>query len=134
MFRNGLQPMHILVLVVVILLVFGASRLPDIASSIGKSLKVFKKEVRELREDDDAPSGRADQDPGAHGGTGDGGIDDRGRAPGGEGDGGRSPRGGAPDPRPAGSDDDRAPDDHASSRPPSTHAPGRQQPPSGSAG
>ncbi|MGO1173897.1 MAG: twin-arginine translocase TatA/TatE family subunit [Actinomycetaceae bacterium] len=58
MFRNGLQPMHIIVLVVVILLVFGASRLPDIASSIGKSLKVFKKEVRELR-DDDPGSGAA---------------------------------------------------------------------------
>ncbi|MGO1835492.1 MAG: twin-arginine translocase TatA/TatE family subunit, partial [Actinomycetaceae bacterium] len=56
MFRNGLQPTHIIVLVVVILLVFGFSRLPDIASSIGKAMKVFKKEVKELREDDDAPT------------------------------------------------------------------------------
>jgi sec-independent protein translocase protein TatA len=56
MFRNGLQPTHIILLVVVILLVFGFSRLPDIASSIGKAMKVFKKEVKELREDDDAPT------------------------------------------------------------------------------
>ncbi|MGC5627265.1 twin-arginine translocase TatA/TatE family subunit [Georgenia sp. Z1344] len=68
MFRNGLQPMHILVLVVVILLVFGASRLPDIAASIGKSLKVFKKEVRELREDDDTPTGSGQNGSGQNGG------------------------------------------------------------------
>jgi sec-independent protein translocase protein TatA len=53
MFRNGLQPMHIIILLLVIILVFGASKLPDIASNIGKSLKVFKKEVKELRDDDD---------------------------------------------------------------------------------
>ena len=37
------QAWHIIVLVIVILLVFGSAKLPDIASSIGKSLKVFKK-------------------------------------------------------------------------------------------
>ena len=39
------QAWHIIVLVIVILLVFGSAKLPDIASSIGKSLKVFKKEM-----------------------------------------------------------------------------------------
>ncbi|WP_448072252.1 twin-arginine translocase TatA/TatE family subunit [Georgenia yuyongxinii] len=53
MFRNGLQPMHIFILLIVILLIFGASKFPDIAKSIGQSLKVFKKEVRELRDDVD---------------------------------------------------------------------------------
>lgn len=53
MFRNGLQPSHIIILLLVIILIFGASKLPDIASNIGKSLKVFKKEVKELRDDDD---------------------------------------------------------------------------------
>lgn len=38
---------------IVILLVFGSAKLPDIASSIGKSLKVFKKEITELKEDTD---------------------------------------------------------------------------------
>ncbi|MFD1505184.1 twin-arginine translocase TatA/TatE family subunit [Georgenia yuyongxinii] len=56
MFRNGLQPTHIIILLLVILLIFGASKLPDIAKSIGQSLKVFKKEVKELREDDDGAS------------------------------------------------------------------------------
>ncbi len=46
------QAWHIIVLIVVILLVFGAPRLPEIASSIGKSLKIFKREIRELNEDE----------------------------------------------------------------------------------
>lgn len=44
----------ILVLVVVVLLLFGARRLPDVAASVGKSLKIFKKEIKDLT-DDDAP-------------------------------------------------------------------------------
>lgn len=47
-----IKPIHIVVLVLVILLVFGAKKLPEIAGSVGKSMKVFKKEVKELREDD----------------------------------------------------------------------------------
>ncbi len=47
-----LQPWHVIVLVVVILLVFGANRLPDIARSVGQSLKVFKKEMKDLTDDD----------------------------------------------------------------------------------
>lgn len=46
----------IVVLIIVVILLFGASKLPEVAGSIGKSLKVFKKEVKELREDDDTPS------------------------------------------------------------------------------
>lgn len=50
---------QIVVLLIVVLLIFGSAKLPEIASSIGKSLKVFKKEVTELR--DDSPT---DPDPG----------------------------------------------------------------------
>lgn len=56
MFRNGLQPAHIVLLVVVILLVFGASRLPDIARSLGKSAKVLKEEIKDLRDEPTPPS------------------------------------------------------------------------------
>lgn len=48
-----LKPAHIILLILIILLVFGAKRLPEIAGSVGKSMKVFKKEVKELQEDDD---------------------------------------------------------------------------------
>lgn len=50
-----IQPAHILLLVLVIILVFGANRLPDLARSVGQSLKIFKKEIKELG-DDDKPS------------------------------------------------------------------------------
>ena len=46
---------QILIVVLIIVLIFGAKRLPDLASSVGKSLKIFKKEVSELREDEDTP-------------------------------------------------------------------------------
>lgn len=52
----NLKPMEILLIVLVVLLLFGARRLPDLARSIGKSLKIFKSEVRDLR-DDDRPVG-----------------------------------------------------------------------------
>ena len=46
-----IQFWHIIVLLLVVLLLFGSSRLPDLARSVGKSMKIFKAEVRELRED-----------------------------------------------------------------------------------
>ncbi|MFE7408208.1 Sec-independent protein translocase subunit TatA [Isoptericola sp. NPDC057559] len=46
-----LKPWHIIVLVIVILLLFGARRLPDLARSVGQSLKIFKSEVKDLTDD-----------------------------------------------------------------------------------
>lgn len=52
-----IKPWHILVVLIVLLIIFGASKLPDIAKSFGQSAKVLKKELRELQEDDgSAPS------------------------------------------------------------------------------
>jgi sec-independent protein translocase protein TatA len=52
-FRN---PAVIITLILLVVVLFGARRLPDVAKSVGTSLKIFKKEVRELRDDDeDAP-------------------------------------------------------------------------------
>lgn len=45
------QIWHFVVLIVVLIVVFGAAKLPDIAKSIGQSAKVFKKEMKELTED-----------------------------------------------------------------------------------
>ena len=53
---GGLKPVHLLVLLVVILLLFGAKKLPEIAGSVGKSAKVFKKEIKELRDEDEPTS------------------------------------------------------------------------------
>nr|NLD40971.1 Sec-independent protein translocase subunit TatA [Actinomycetales bacterium] len=51
-----LSAWQIIILVVIVLVIFGSARLPQVAESLGKSLKIFKREVKELREDDAAPS------------------------------------------------------------------------------
>ncbi|QQM68225.1 Sec-independent protein translocase subunit TatA [Actinomyces weissii] len=56
---GAMKPWHWIVVLVVVLLVFGGNKLPELAGSIGKSMKVFKKEVKELREDEDAPAAQA---------------------------------------------------------------------------
>lgn len=47
---NALQPWHLIILVLVVVLLFGAKRLPDAARSIGKSMKIFKAETKDMRE------------------------------------------------------------------------------------
>jgi TatA/E family protein of Tat protein translocase len=45
------EPTHILLVLVVIILLFGAKRLPDSARSLGKSLKIFKSEMKDMKDD-----------------------------------------------------------------------------------
>ncbi|MDP9807042.1 sec-independent protein translocase protein TatA [Trueperella bonasi] len=47
-----IKPWHIIVLIVVIIIVFGSAKLPEITRSIGQSAKIMKKELRELQDDD----------------------------------------------------------------------------------
>ena len=49
---GALKPWHIIVLVVVLILLFGAKRLPDAARSLGRSLRIIKAETRGLADDD----------------------------------------------------------------------------------
>ena len=55
MFRQLGAPEIILILGVLVLL-FGAKRLPDAARSLGRSMRIFKSEVKEMRTDDDRSS------------------------------------------------------------------------------
>jgi sec-independent protein translocase protein TatA len=52
-FRNLLDGPHLLVILVVILLLFGGKKLPEAARGLGRSMRIFKSEVKEMREDDD---------------------------------------------------------------------------------
>ena len=47
-----LKPWHIAVLVVVLILLFGAKRLPDAARSLGRSMRILKAETKGLADDD----------------------------------------------------------------------------------
>jgi sec-independent protein translocase protein TatA len=48
-----LSPWHLLILAGVFVLLFGAKRLPDGARSLGRSLRIFKTEVKGLHDDDE---------------------------------------------------------------------------------
>ena len=49
---GGLRPWHVIVVVVVLVLLFGAKRLPDAARSLGRSMRILKAETKGLAEDD----------------------------------------------------------------------------------
>ena len=55
----GLTGWHLLIILAVILLLFGAPKLPGLAKSIGQSMRIFKGEVDELKKD--GKDGKADQ-------------------------------------------------------------------------
>lgn len=57
------HPWVIPVLLLAIVLLFGSSKLPDLARNLGKSLKIVKKEVRDLRSEDDAAAPQAPTAP-----------------------------------------------------------------------
>ncbi|WP_158864198.1 Sec-independent protein translocase subunit TatA [Leifsonia sp. AG29] len=47
----GLTGWHLLIILAVILLLFGAPKLPALAKSIGQSMRIFKGEVEEMKKD-----------------------------------------------------------------------------------
>ncbi|MGO1165906.1 MAG: Sec-independent protein translocase subunit TatA [Janibacter sp.] len=49
---SGIGAPEIIIVALVILLLFGFKKLPDAARSIGKSARVFKSEVSEMKEED----------------------------------------------------------------------------------
>ncbi|HVW43282.1 MAG TPA: Sec-independent protein translocase subunit TatA [Amycolatopsis sp.] len=56
MFTNGFGPWHILIIVLIVVLLFGAKRLPDAARSVGKSMKIFRAETRSMRDEEEKPA------------------------------------------------------------------------------
>ena len=53
---GALRGWHIVVLLIVVLVLFGAPRLPELARSLGKSLRILKEETKALTSDEE-PSG-----------------------------------------------------------------------------
>ncbi|MEV0167287.1 Sec-independent protein translocase subunit TatA [Nonomuraea fuscirosea] len=44
---------ELLIILLVLVLLFGAKKLPDMARGVGRSLRIFKAETAKLRDDDD---------------------------------------------------------------------------------
>lgn len=49
----GLGPTELMIIFAVIILLFGASKLPELARGSGRALRIFKAETKGLNDDDD---------------------------------------------------------------------------------
>jgi sec-independent protein translocase protein TatA len=47
MFEGLLQPMHLIIILIIVLIIFGPGKLPELGSSIGKAIRGFKKAMNE---------------------------------------------------------------------------------------
>jgi len=56
-----LSPWHLLILAAVVLVLFGAKRLPDSARSLGRAMRIFKSETRALQDGEEAAPGQPAQ-------------------------------------------------------------------------
>jgi sec-independent protein translocase protein TatA len=63
-FGNTFGLPHLILILVIILLLFGAPKLPGLARSLGQSMKIFRAEIKDPNkvDDDAAASSAADTD------------------------------------------------------------------------
>ncbi|HET6490441.1 MAG TPA: twin-arginine translocase TatA/TatE family subunit [Syntrophales bacterium] len=47
MFQGLFQPMHLLVILILALVIFGPGKLPELGNSLGKAIRGFKKSMEE---------------------------------------------------------------------------------------
>ena len=47
MFEGLMQPMHLIVILVIVLIIFGPGKLPEVGNSIGKAIRGFKQAMNE---------------------------------------------------------------------------------------
>jgi sec-independent protein translocase protein TatA len=57
----GLGTQELVIILVIVLVLFGANRLPDLARSLGSSMKEFKKGVNDGKVDD-TPAARKEEE------------------------------------------------------------------------
>ena len=57
------RPAVLIVLIILVILLFGAKRLPDLSRSVGRSLRIFKAETEGLRGDHDEAEGNSPISP-----------------------------------------------------------------------
>ncbi|MFT4124361.1 MAG: Sec-independent protein translocase subunit TatA [Microbacteriaceae bacterium] len=53
MFGNTFGWPHLLAILVIVVLLFGATRLPTLARSVGQSMRIFRSEMKQKDEDPD---------------------------------------------------------------------------------
>jgi sec-independent protein translocase protein TatA len=58
----GLGYQELLIILVIVLILFGANRLPELARSLGSSVKEFKKGVNEAQKDDTVTAAKKEEE------------------------------------------------------------------------
>jgi len=58
----GLGYQELLIILVIVLILFGANRLPELARSLGSSVKEFKKGVTEAAKDDSTAAAKKEEE------------------------------------------------------------------------
>jgi sec-independent protein translocase protein TatA len=58
----GLGYQELLIILVIVLILFGANRLPELARSLGSSVKEFKKGVNEVQKEDTAAAAKKEEE------------------------------------------------------------------------
>lgn len=58
-----MRPLHLVILIIVLILLFGASKLPDLARNLGKSAKILKSELQDLQNESPAASALTEKNP-----------------------------------------------------------------------
>lgn len=48
---GGLAPWHIAIVILVVVILFGSKKLPDAARGLGRSMRIFKSEIKEMQSD-----------------------------------------------------------------------------------
>jgi len=51
MLENLFRPMHLILILVIVLIIFGPGKLPQIGQGLGESIRNFKKSLSEGKED-----------------------------------------------------------------------------------
>ncbi|MDQ0734840.1 Sec-independent protein translocase subunit TatA [Arthrobacter agilis] len=55
-----LEGWHIVIIIVLAIVLFGAPKLPGLARSVGQSLRIFKSEVKQMKDENNTPDAGTD--------------------------------------------------------------------------
>ncbi|BAH48822.1 Sec-independent protein translocase subunit TatA [Rhodococcus opacus] len=58
---GAMSPWHWAIVALVVVILFGSKKLPDAARGLGRSLRIFKSEVKEMQNDNSTPAPTAQQ-------------------------------------------------------------------------
>ncbi len=55
------QPLHLIVILVIVIIIFGAGKLPEIGEGLAKSIKAFKRGMEDIKDTTDDPNTKPSQ-------------------------------------------------------------------------